>query len=98
MKNDFSTALVPQTTARRDLAVAEDDSDRINEIGEGPADPLQVAAGTLDLKDVTWSPIWDSESADFYETSSGGFGDGLTTFPIIKGTFLLTSYFPILIL
>ncbi len=68
--------------------MAEDDSDGINEIGEGPADPLQLAAGTLDLKDVTWSPIWDSESADFYETSSGGFGDGLTTFPTIKGILL----------
>ncbi len=84
--DDLSTALVPQTTGRGDLAVAEDDSDRINEIGEGPADPLQVAAGTLDLKYVTWSPLWDSESADFYETSSGGYGDGLTTFPTIKGT------------
>jgi hypothetical protein len=89
LKDDFSTALVPQTTARGDLAVAEDDSDRINEIGEGPADPFQLAAGTLDLKDVTWSPIWGSESADFYETSSGGFGDGLTTFPTIKGTYAI---------
>ncbi len=88
-KDDFSTALVPQTTARGDLAVAEDDSDRINEIGEGPAEPIQIAAGTLDLKYVTWSPIWDSESADFYETSSGAFGDGLTTFPTIKGTYAI---------
>ena len=69
--------------------MAEDDSDGINEIGEGPADPLQLAAGTLDLKDVTWSPIWDSESADFYETSSGGFHDGgdvQSTIATIKGT------------
>jgi hypothetical protein len=76
--------------------VAEDDSDRINEIGEGPADPLQIAAGTLDLKDVTWSPIWDSESAYFYETSSVGLADGgdvQSTIPTIKGTFCINFIF-----